>query len=70
MAIHVQHHANISKLVLLDGLDVSLLKWPVCRFGLYGFVHEGMNHISNVETNLKTHSGNVDIHVWSYVIDM
>ena len=46
--------ANISKqATLLDGLDVSTLKWRVCGCGLNRFVHEGMNHISNVEVHLK-----------------
>ena len=41
MAIHVQRHANISKqATLLDGLDVSPLKWRVCGCGLNRFVHE------------------------------
>ena len=62
MAIHVQHHANVSKQAkILDGLDVSPLKWRVFGCGLNRFVHEGMNHISNVEFHLKTHSGNVNI---------
>ena len=62
MAIRIQRHANVSKqATLLDGLDVSPLKWRVkgCRFNR--FVHEGMNRISNVEVHLKTHSGNVNI---------
>ena len=29
--------------------------------GLNRFVHEGMNHISNVKVHLKTRSGNVNI---------
>ena len=50
MAIRVQRHANVSKqATLLDGLDVSPLKWRVCGCGLNRFVHEGMNHISNVK---------------------
>ena len=62
MVIHVQRHANVSKqATLLDGLDVSLLKWRVCGCGLNQFVHEGMNHISNVKVHLKTRSGNVNI---------
>ena len=62
MAICVQRHANVSKqATLLDGLDVSLLKWRVCGCGLNRFVHEGMNHISNVKVHLKTSSGNVNI---------
>ena len=62
MTIHIQRHANVSKhATLLDGLDVSPLKWCVCRSGLNGFVHEGMNHISNVKVHLKTRSGNVNI---------
>ena len=62
MAIHVQRHANVSKqATLLDGLDVSPLKWGECGCGLNRFVHEGMNHISNVKVHLKTHSGNVNI---------
>ena len=62
MAIRVQCHANVSKqATLLDGLDVSPLKWRVCRCGLNQFVHEGMNHISNVKVHLKTHIGNVNI---------
>ena len=62
MAIRVQRHTNASKqATLLDGLDVSPLKWRVCGCGLNRFVHEGMNHISNVEVHLKTRSGNVNI---------
>ena len=62
MAIRVQHHANISKqTTLLDGIDVSPLKWRVCGCGLNRFVHEGMNHIANVKVHLKTRSGNVNI---------
>ena len=62
MAIRVQRHANVSKhATLLDGLDVSPLKWRMCGCGLNRFVHEGMNHISNVEVHLKTRSGNVNI---------
>ena len=62
MAIRVQRHANVSKqATLLDGLDVSPLKWPICWCGFNGFVHEGMNHISNVEVHLKTCNGNVNI---------
>ena len=46
MAIRVQRHANVSKqATLLDGLDVSPLKWRVCGCGLNRFVHKGMNHI-------------------------
>ena len=55
MAIRVQRHANVSKqATLLDGLDVSPLKWRVCGCGLKRSVHEGMNHISNVEVHFKT----------------
>ena len=62
MVIRVQRHANVSKqATLLDGLDVSLLKWRVCGCGLNRFVHEGMNHISNVKVHLKTRRGNVNI---------
>ena len=62
MAIRVQRHAHVSKqATLLDGLDVSPLKWRVCGCGLHRFVHEGMNHISNVDVHLKTRSGNVNI---------
>ena len=62
MAIRVQRHANVSKLAtFLDGLDVSPLKWHVCGCGLKRFVHEGMNHISNVKVHLKTRSGNVNV---------
>ena len=62
MAIHDQRHASISKqATLLDGTDVSPLKWRVCGCGLNRFVHEGMNHISNVKVHLKTRSGNVNI---------
>ena len=64
MAKHVQRHANVSKqAALLDGLDVSPLRWRVCGCGLNRFVHEGMNHISNVKVNLKTRSGNVNINL-------
>ena len=62
MTIRVQRHENVSKqATLLDGLDVRLLKWCVCGCGLNRLVHEGMNHISNVEVHLKTHSENVNI---------
>ena len=54
MAISVQRHTNVSKkATLLDVLDVSPLKWRVCGCGLNRLVHEGMNHISNVEVHLK-----------------
>ena len=62
MAIRVQRHANVSKQeTLLEGLDVSPLKWRLCECCLNRFVHEGMNHILNVEVHLKTRSGNVNI---------
>ena len=62
MAIRIQHHANVSKqATLLDGLDVSPLNWRLCGFGLNRLVHEGMNHISNIEAHLRTRSGNVNI---------
>ena len=62
MAICVQRHANVSKqATLLDGLDINTLKWGVYGGGLNRFVHEGMNHISNVKVHLKTRSGNVNI---------
>ena len=62
MAIRVQRHANVSKqATLLDGLDLSRLKWSKCGCGLDRFVHEGMNHVSNVEVHLKTRSGNVNM---------
>ena len=62
MAIRVQRHLKVSKqATLLDGFDVSPLKWQVCGCGLNQFVHEGMNHISTVEVHLKTRSGNVNI---------
>ena len=55
MAICVQRRTNVSKqATLLDVLDVSPLKWRVCGCALNPFVHEGMNHISNVEVHLKT----------------
>ena len=62
MAIHVQRHANVSnQATLLDGVDVSPLKWRVYGCGLNRFVHEGMNHISNAKVHSKTRSGNVNI---------
>ena len=62
MTIRAQRHANVSKqATLLDGLDVSQLKWRVCVCCFNRFVHEGMNHISNVKVHLKTRSGNVNI---------
>ena len=62
MSIRVQSHAIVSKqALLLDALDVSPLKWRVCACGLNQFVHEGMNHISNVKVHLKTRSGHVKI---------
>ena len=55
MTTRVQHHANVSKqAALLDGLGVSPLKWRVCGCGLNRFVHEGINHISNVKVHFKT----------------
>ena len=54
MAIHVQHHANISKQTAsLDGVDVGPALWRICGRGLNGYVHEGMKHISNVKVHLK-----------------
>ena len=54
MAIRVKRHANVSKqATLLDGLDVSPLKWRACGRGLNRFVHEGMYHISNVDAQWK-----------------
>ena len=62
MAIRVQRHVNVSnQATLVDVLDVSPFKWRDCGCGLNRFVHEGMNHISNVEVHLKTRSGNVNI---------
>ena len=61
MAIRVQRHANVSKqATIFDGLDVSQHKWRVYGCGLNRFVHEGLNHISNVKVHLKTRSGNVN----------
>ena len=58
MAIRVQRHANVSKqAMLLDRLDVRLLKW---------FVHEGMNDISNVKVHLKTRIENVKYKKMNY----
>ena len=69
MAIRVQRHANVSKQVtLLDGLDVSPLKWRVCGCSLNWFVHEGMNHISNVKVHLKTRIGNVNIYIYIRIL--
>ena len=67
MAMRVKRHAIVSKkATLLDGLDVSPLKWRVymCGCGLNRCVHEGMNHILNVEVHLKTHSRNVNINIY------
>ena len=62
VAICVQRRAYVSKqATLLDGLDVSPLKWRVCGWGLNQFVHEGMNYILNVKVHLKTRRGNVNI---------
>ena len=67
MAIRVQRHANVSKqATLLDGLEVSTLKWGIYGCGLNRFVHEGMNHISNVKVHLKTRSGNVNIVLYTF----
>ena len=66
MAIRVQRHANVSKqATLLDVLDVNPLKWHIYGCDLNRFVHEGMNHISNVEVHLKTCSGNVNIVIYT-----
>ena len=65
MALRVQRHANVSKhATLLDGLDVSTLQWRAYVCGLNRFVHEGMNHISNVKVHLKTRSRNVNISIY------
>ena len=62
MGMLVQYHANVSKqAMLLDGLDVSPLLYRVCGCGFNRFVHECMNHTSNVKVHLKTRSGNVNI---------
>ena len=62
MAIRVHRHTSVSKqATLLDGLDVSRLKWRVCGCGKNRFVHEGMNYISNAKVHLKIRSGNVNI---------
>ena len=62
MAIGILRHANVSKqATLLDGVDVTMLKWRVYGCGLNRFVHEGMNTISNVKGYLKTRSGNKNI---------
>ena len=69
MVIRVQGHANVNKQVtLLFGLDVSPLKWRVCGCCLNRFVHEGMNHISNVKVHLKTHGGNVNILIMNHYL--
>ena len=69
MAIRVQRHANVSKqATLLDGLDVGPLKWHLCGCGLDRFVHEGMNHISNIKVHLKTRSGNVNIFLYTALL--
>ena len=66
MAIRVQRHTNVSKqATFLEGHDISPLKWRVCGCGLNRFVHEGMNHISNVKVHLKTRSGNVNITMYT-----
>ena len=71
MAIRVQRHANVSKqATLLDGLDVSPLKWRVSGYCFNRFVHEGMNHISNVEVHFKTRSGNVNIRKYIYFFNL
>ena len=71
MAIRVQRHTNVSQqATLLDGLDVSPLKWRVCGCGLNRFVHEGMNHISNVKVHLKIRSENVNIRNCSSVMSL
>ena len=63
MAIRVQCHTNVSEqATLLDGFDFSPLKWLVCGRSINRFVHEGMNHISNVKVHLKTCSENVNIY--------
>ena len=66
MAIRAPHHANISlQAMLLDVLNISPLKWRVFEYCLNRFVHEGMNHISNVKVHLKTCSGNVNIDLYN-----
>ena len=64
MTIRVQRHANVSKQAkLLDVLGISTFKWRLYGCGLNRFVHEGMNHISNVKVHLKTRIGNVNISI-------
>ena len=68
MAMRILRHANVSKqATLLDGLDVSPLKWRVCGCGLNQLVHESTNHISNVKVHLKTRSGNVNIEAMNVI---
>ena len=68
MAIRVQRHANVSKQkTLLDGVVVSPLKWRVYGCGLNRFVHEGhegMNHISNVD------SQRIYIYIYIYIYNL
>ena len=47
MAIRIQRPANVSKqATLLNGLDVSPLKWRVCGCGLKRFVHGAQGVVS------------------------
>ena len=65
MAIRVQRHANVSKQTTLSciWMDLTLARSNGAYVGVaeIDFVHEGMNHISNVKVHLKTSSGNVNI---------
>ena len=58
MAIRIQRHANVSKqATLLDGLDVSPLKWRVCGCGLNRFVQYLHFHCESVNEPLHLRCG-------------
>ena len=62
MAIRDQRYATVSKQTTLsDTANVGLPERRKCGRGLNRSVYEGMNDISNVNVNLRTRSGNVNI---------
>ena len=64
MAVRVQRHANVSKqATLLDGLDVSPLKWRVCGCGLNRFVHDLKCKGSFKESQWKCKYSSIPAHI-------
>ena len=64
MAIGAQCHTNVSKNMLLDGIDVGPVKPKVIGHVLNQSVHKGMNDISNVKIHSDTCSRDVNIRLF------